>query len=207
VNNSGEYLSRAAVFRAADGALVVEVLLGERNQTSLPHLVAEARGAGADVLWAHGTLVDASLGFCCCGGYARLEAHSPLPRSLTLPSPPRSAVRELQRECFAGVWGHAEPEEPDSSTTFVSLEEDGRRVGICGFDVAGAWIDGPGLIPGVRTPDRFADLVRAACAAIGSRPVTLETWGDTRETLAAYERVGFQLVEHVPGWELRLRGH
>jgi hypothetical protein len=205
VSNGGDYLSTAAVFRAADGALVVEVLLGARPQTNLPHLIAEARGVGADLLWVHGNLIDASLGFRPCGGYARLEATNPLPGSIALPRLPRSAVRELQRQCFGGVWGHAEPDEPDPSTTFVALEEDGRWVGVCGFDVTGGWIDGPGVIPELRRPDRFAELVQAACAEIASRPVTLETWGDTEETLVAYEHAGFHLVERVRGWELKLR--
>jgi hypothetical protein len=105
------------------------------------------------------------------------------------------------------VWGHAEPDEPDSSTSFLALEEHGKLIGICGFDVPGAWIDGPGVIRKLRTPHRYAQLVRAACTAITGRPITLETWGDEPETLAAYEEAGFHLVEHVPGWELRLAGH
>jgi hypothetical protein len=32
----------------------------------------------------------------------------------------------------------------------------------------------------------------------------LETWGDSPETLEAYQRLGFEVVEEIPGWELRL---
>jgi hypothetical protein len=206
MSNGGDYMHKAAVFRAVDGSLVVEVLLAARSQTSLPHLIADARAGGVDLLWAHGPLVDANLGFRPCGGYARLEASAPAPDAIVLPSPPRSVIRELQRECFRGVWGHAEPDEPDSSTDFVALQEEDRWVGICGFDASCGWIDGPGVIPELRCPERYAELVRAACAHITRRPITLETWGDTERTLEAYERIGFQLVEQVPGWELRLRG-
>lgn len=79
-------------------------------------------------------------------------------------------------------------------------------MGICGFDRASGWIDGPPVIPELRGSDRFTELVQAACAEIASRPIMLETRGNSEETLVAYERAGFHLVEDVRGWELRLRG-
>jgi hypothetical protein len=138
------------------------------------------------------------------GGSARLEAPAP-PTPIELPSPPPAQVRELQIVCFAGVWGHPEPANLDPSTTFVGLHEGDRWVGICEVDARHGRIVDPGVRRGLRTPDRYARLVRGAAARLGRRPVTLETGGDSDETLAAYRELGFSLAEYVPGWRLDLR--
>lgn len=192
-----------AVFRTPDDLLVVEVRLLGRPDRDLWPLIAESRAAGADLLWVHGFVADMPLGFKWRGGYARLEAEQ-LSSSVELASPPREAVRELQRLCFSGVWGHAEPDEPDPSATYVALNEGFEWVGICEFDVDAGWIDAPGVIPELRTPDRYARLVRGAIAHMRKGPITLETWGDSAAVLAAYQELGFRLVEYVPGWELKL---
>jgi hypothetical protein len=194
----------AAVVRTPDGSLVVEVRLAAWSQSGLQRVIENARAAGADAIWAYGFAVDATLGFVRCGGYARLQAVGPAQPNL-LPEPPLSLVRELKLECYRGVWGHHEPDEPDPLATHVALFEDDRWVGVCEFDADSGWIDSPGVIRGFRTPDRYARLVRGAAAEIGRRPLTLETWGDDDETLSAYEAIGFRLLEKVPGWELRLR--
>ena len=94
--------------------------------------------------------------------------------------------------------------EPDPSDTFVGLHEAGAWIGICELDPTTGWIDGPGVIPGLRTPDRYARLVRGAAALVQSSPVGLETWGDSEETIESYRQLGFKLLEYVPGWELIL---
>jgi hypothetical protein len=58
---------------------------------------------------------------------------------------------------------------------------------------------------GLRTAERYARLVRGAAAFLALDRVTLETWGDSAETLEAYLQLGFAVVEYVPGWELDLR--
>jgi hypothetical protein len=60
------------------------------------------------------------------------------------------------------------------------------------------------VIPGLRTPDRYARLVRGAAVLVQSSPVALETWGDSEETIESYRQLGFTLLEYVPGWELIL---
>jgi hypothetical protein len=196
--------SRLAFFRAPDGSSVAEVDLGQ-GAGALPRLIEEARSAGAHRLWVHATAVDADLGFRRLGGYARLEAEH-LTNRVELARPPLHLVRRLQFACFAGVWGHHEPSEPDPSDTFVGLHEAGAWIGICELDPDTGWIDGPGVIPGLRTPDRYARLVRGAAALVQSSPVALETWGDSEETIASYRQLGFTLLEYVPGWELILEG-
>jgi hypothetical protein len=196
--------AQPAVVRASDGSLVVDVDLERSAASDLPRLIADARAVGADSIWVTGFAVDVALGFEHAGGYARLEAPAP-PAPVELPSPPPTQIRELQIICFAGVWGHHEPANVDPSTTFVALHEGDRWVGICEVDTARRRIVDPGVRRGLRTPDRYALLVRGAAARLGSGPVTLETWGDTEETLAAYRELGFALAEYVPGWRLNLR--
>jgi len=155
-------------------------------------------------VWVEGFFVDMGLGFERRGGYARLQADWPTD-TVELASPPRSLVRALQSVCYREVWGHREPAEPDPDATFVGLHEDSRWVGICKFDAEAGLIGCPGVISELRAPDRYARLVRGAVARIENRPVTLETRGDSDEVIAAYEQLGFRLVEYVPGWELELR--
>jgi len=193
-----------AQFRAADGTLVVEADLRRGGAASLPEIVELARAAGADAVWVHAAAVDAALGFEQRGGYARLSAER-LPSPVEVTFVPHAEAAGLQSACFAGVWGHAEPEDPpDPETVFVGLRESGALVGICAVDLAERWIDGPGLLPGHRSAGRFAQLVQAAATLLGHGPAFLESWGDEAETVAAYEALGFELVDYVSGWELRL---
>ena len=193
-----------AVFRTPDDRLVVEIkLLAGWPRDDLSQLIAEAREAAADVVWVQGFFVDTGLGFMRRGGYARLEADRATDK-VELARPPHSVVRTLQSASYSGVWGHREPAEPDQSATFVGLHEDERWVGICEYDAEARLIGSPGVIPELRAPDRFARLVRGAAARIATCPLTLETWGDSDEVIAAYEQLGFRLVEYIPGWELEL---
>ena len=45
-----------------------------------------------------------------------------------------------------------------------------------------------------------------ACAVLGEGPGDLESWGDTDEVIEAYDDLGFDIVERVQGWELRIEG-
>lgn len=194
----------AAVFRNANGALVVEIATTRVGTQRVRELIDVARAAGIDLVWLHGSAVDTALGFRRTGGFARLAADA-ICAPVTLPLVPLATVRELQMTCFAGVWGHPEPGDPDPSSTFVGLLEEGAWIGICEVDPATGWIDSPGLLPEFRTPERYARLVRGAAGCLGVRPATLVTWGDEDETLAAYVRLGFRPLEYVSGWELNLR--
>lgn len=189
----------AALFRAPDGRLIFEL----SSVPSSSRSIAEASALGADAVWLQAPMVDAALGFDQQRGYARLEAVQ-LPPPLDLGRPPRAVVTALQFECFAGVWGHAEPGELDPDTVYVGLHERGEWVGVCGVDANRGWIDAPGLKPAFRTPDRYVRLVRGAAAFVSLSPVKLETWGDSAATLSAYADIGFRVVEYVPGWELGL---
>jgi hypothetical protein len=194
-----------ARFRAPDGALVAEVDLTRGHRHSIDELIARARGLGADKLWVHAHVIDAGFGFERRGSYVRLEAVRP-PTYLELPSPPTERIREIQRACFGDVWGHHDPGPPDPASVFVGLNEIGTWVGICEVDPEAQWIGGPGVVPFLRTPDRFARLVRGAAAHLRNEPVVLETWGDTTVALDSYASLGFEVVHSVSGWELNLKG-
>ena len=194
---------RTAVFRTPDDRLVVAVTLAGWAQGDISRLIVEARAAAADAVWVQGFFVDSGLGFERRGGYARLQADR-LADKVELASPPDSLVRALQSACYRGVWGHREPTEPDPDATFVGLHEDSAWVGICEFDADAGLIGCPGVIPALRAPDRYARLVRGAAARIENRALVLQTWGDSDEVIAAYEKLGFRLAEYIPGWELEL---
>jgi hypothetical protein len=203
VTESGDAEAERLVFRTPDGRLVIALKPAGWVRGGMSQLIAEARDAGADALWVQGFLVDAALGFERRGGYARLRADR-VKGTVELASPPHSVVRTLQSACYSGVWGHSEPTEPSSAATFVGLHENSRWVGICEFDADAGWIGSPGVLPELRSADRYARLVRGAAAGIGSGSLILETWGDSDEVIAAYEQIGFRLMEYIPGWELAL---
>lgn len=193
-----------ACFRAPDGALVAEVDLTAGRRPAGEGLIARARRLGADKLWVHAHVVDARFGFTRRGSYARLEAPTP-PTHVELPYPPMDRIREIQRMCFGDVWGRHDPGPPDRDAVFVALYEDGTWVGICEVDTEAQWIEGPGVVPELRTPDRYARLVRGAVAYLRNEPIVLESWGDAPSTLDAYVSLGFEVVHSVSGWELDLR--
>jgi hypothetical protein len=194
-----------ARFRAPDGALIAEVDLTQGRHPVVEQLVSRARTLDADKLWLHAHLVDAGLGFVRRGSYLRLEAPAP-PAPIDLARPPAERIRVLQRACYGDVWGRHDPGNlpDDGDSVFVGLHEHGTWVGICEVDVDGQWIDGPGIVPQLRTPDRYARLVRGAAAHLQQERVVLETWGDPPAALDAYGALGFEIVQSVPGWELDL---
>jgi hypothetical protein len=193
--------SAVAVFRAADDSLVAEVN-APISAAALARLVETAELQGIGAIWARGAFPSGdSFGFQERRGHAQLQAISPLTQ-IDAARPPLALVPELQIACFSGVWGHHRPAlEPDPDATFVGLHEAGSWVGICEVDLERTQIDSPGLVPPFRTPDRYARLVREAASMLTPGLVTLETWGDTEATLAAYRELGFELVEYEPGWE------
>jgi hypothetical protein len=195
----------AVISRAANGSMVVVLRLTKHAETAeLEQLAREARSLNAYAIWVFGGSIDPALGFIPTSGYVRLEAPVP-PAPLLLRAPPSKSIRDLQTTCFAGMWGRYEPVSQDPASRYVGLYEKGRWIGICQIDLIERWIDGPGVHPMLRTPERSVQLVRGAAAYLPrNRPVTLETWGESGKTLEAYRALGFEVTERVPGWELQL---
>jgi hypothetical protein len=202
ITDSQGETSAVAVFNAADDSLVAEVIPPIGN-ASLSRLVTKARREGIEAIWASGASFSAqSFGFRRQRGFARLQAVGPL-ATIDIAQPPLSLAPGLQVACFSGVWGHHRPaEQSDPDATYVGLHEAGAWVGICEFDVERNTIESPGVVAPFRTADRYARLVRGAASMLAPGRVTLETWGDSEETVDAYRALGFELVEYVPGWEL-----
>jgi hypothetical protein len=173
------------------------------GNAALARLVTTARRQGIQSIWASGDSFSAqSFDFRRRRGCARLQAMRPLSAS-SAARLPLSLVPDLQVACFAGVWGHHRPAvEPDPDATYVGLRESGAWIGICEVDVERNQIEGPGLMTPFRNAERYARLVHDAASMLAPGLVTLETCGDSEETLAAYLTLGFELVEYVPGWEL-----
>jgi hypothetical protein len=195
----------ALVLRAAaDGTQVAMADL--RGAESPADAVAEARRAGAVELWAYGDGLEAH-GFEPAAGYARLRAEQ-LPAGESLPETgDLDVILSLLERCYAGLWGHWRP---DRELVEQSAARAGLHhlllgdVGLCRVDEAAREIDAPGLAAEARSPERYARLVLGAAALLGPGPASLESWGDAPETIAAYEELGFRVVERLQGWRLRL---
>ncbi len=116
---------------------------------------------------------------------------------------------------FGDMWGHSENTAGGITTEraahwldywtpesiFLTFAPDGSVIGNCRAmpgeteDV----VDEPGVAPQHRAHRLQRPMVlNALCwlRAKGRRPVRLESWGDTPETVALYEEIGFKLAEH-----------
>ncbi len=162
-----------------------------------------ARKEGAEAVWVHGNDDLSAHGFRRAGAYVRMHAEN-------VPVRPREAPMLEERDyagvlarAYAGLWGHklvsplATPPE-DAIVVGVPV------VGLCRVWPAERLIDGPGVLPEGRSPDAYASLLVSACTALGAGPADLDSWGDDDDVLEAYEDLGFDVVERVQGWELRL---
>ncbi len=92
----------------------------------------------------------------------------------------------------------------DLNGVFLAFAPDGSPVGTCKA-ISGAstgeedMVDEPGIAPEHRYLRLQRPLVLTALGWLrqqGRRPVRLESWGDTRETVALYEDIGFKVEEH-----------
>jgi hypothetical protein len=139
-------------------------------------------------------------------GYVRMRAERPaqgprLPRLKPAHYPP------LATAPYRGLWGHkllSEPAEPPAHTIVLGLYQGDEPIGLCLVAPAERLIDGPGVLPPARMPQACARLLTGACAELGPGPVHLDSWGDAPTVIGACEDSGFDVVERVTGWQLRL---
>lgn len=191
--------------RTTEGTTVAEVDLADGGDVPVADLLTAARNRGAALLWVHGGDLRAA-GFRPAPGYVRLHADRPVAGEPLDPVEP-AAYGALLARAYLGMWGHkhVEPDPPlPADAVALALREDGEHVGLCRLWPDRRLVDGPGLVPGRRTPDRAARLLGAACALLGEGPVEVETWGEAPGTITAYAALGFRVARHDPGWELRL---
>lgn len=129
--------------------------------------------------------------------------------------PPGDRLPRLEPEQFAatqdaafrGLWGHklVTPDaEPPAEAVVLGLYEASRPVGLCTIFPAERLVDGPGVTVESREAANYARLLTGACAELGPGSIELDSWGDEPAVIAAYEQLGFSVIERVTGWQLRL---
>lgn len=102
----------------------------------------------------------------------------------------------------------------DPQAIFVIIAPDGSPAGMNRVESASKSgmtediLDGPGIAPEHRQQKLQTALVLHGLAwlrAKGRYPVRLESWGDSHETIAQYEEIGFHVVEHYLAYRKDLR--
>jgi len=124
----------------------------------------------------------------------------------------------LSNRTFGDLWGHWEntPGLVDEARMAETLDHYDPHGVFVVFDLAGGAVaqcralaatderaphilDQPGVVPEQREIGLHVPLALTAAhwlRANGAKPIRLESWGDTRQTIAGYEALGFALVEH-----------
>jgi hypothetical protein len=188
---------------SSDGRRVLEASLGDQSPESW---IEQAREREVELLWLHTNADLTAHGFENSPGYVRLHTESP-PGGEPLPQLDSEHFPATQDAAFRGLWGHKRvtPDAaPPESATVLGLYEAGRPVGLCTVFPAERLVDGPGVVAGARDAARYVRLLLGACAELGAGSVDLDSWGDEPAVIAEYEQLGFDVVERVSGWQLRL---
>ena len=132
--------------------------------------------------------------------------------------------------CYSGMWGHQHndnrTEEERRSPRFLHYYDandilllfDGNNsiLGICSLKSQGKkeangavsdLLDGPGIIHEYREQGYQRQLVLAGIQHLrkkGTRPITLEFWGDDENPLNIYRSLGFEMVNHYIAYHKEL---
>lgn len=132
--------------------------------------------------------------------------------------------------CYLGMWGHQhsenQTEEERKSPRFLQyyaaddilllFDENGSIFGICSIKPQGKreangelsdLLDAPGIIEKYREQGFQWLLVLAGIEHLrkkGTRPITLEFWGDDEHALNIYRSLGFEMVNHYVAYHKEL---
>ena len=188
---------------SSDGRRVLEANLGDESPAVW---VERARERKVELLWLHTNRDLSGDGFERCPGYVRLRAESP-PRGEPLPRLQPEHFAATQDAAFRGLWGHklvATDAAPPAGAVVLGLYEREEPVGLCTIFPSDRLVDGPGLRRDARRPEAYTRLLLAACAELGPGSIDLDSWGDDPAVIAAYEDLGFAVVERNGGWQRRL---
>jgi mycothiol synthase len=122
--------------------------------------------------------------------------------------------------CYQGMWGHQHNDNPSeeerkspeflhyygTNDILLLFDEQEKIFGICSVKSqgkqqgSGEWsdlLDGPGIIQEYREQGYQRPLVLAGIQHLrqkGTRPITLEFWGDNENALSIYRSLGFEMV-------------
>ena len=177
------------------------------DERELDRLVLEAREAGVELLWIHSNLDLTAHGFDRFPGYVRMRAEQP-PDGLRLERLEAKDYASTLDGAYRGLWGHklvSESAQPPPGAVVLGLAgEGGEPVGLCIVYLGERLVDGPGVLADSRDVGAYERLLLGACAQLGSGSVDLESWGDSAAVIAAYQALGFDIVERTAGWQLRL---
>ena len=173
-------------------------------------------------------------GFAVAGAYQKmvlepltsksLDKARPLPASYTLKSYHNAGDDQLfiaaMNRSFSDLWGHGVATEAvwqqilelsDPEHFFVLLAEDEAvgflNISVTDGDTTAGKLDSPGIAPEHRSPDLYRALALEGLqrlVAKGVERVTLECWGESKETVEAYEALGFTSVTVELGYQRRL---
>ena len=168
--------------------------------------IERAKERDAELLWLHTDRDLSGDGFESFPGYTRLRADDP-PAGDPLPSLRPEEYARTQDLAYRGLWGHklvGTDAEPPAGALVLGLYERGEPVGLCTILPAERLVDGPGVRHDAREPDAYVRLLLGACAELGAGTVDLDSWGDDPSVIAAYQELGFAVVERVRGWQRRL---
>jgi hypothetical protein len=188
---------------SSDGRRVLEADLGE---DSVEAWIARARERDAELLWLHTDRDLSGTGFERLPGYVRLRAEGVEAGDRLPPLRPEEYAPTLEL-AYHGLWGHKriEPDaEPPAGAVVLGLYERGEPIGLCTIFPADRVVDGPGVRPEARKPEAYVCLLLGACAELGPGRVDVDSWGDDPAVIAAYEELGFAVVERVGGWQMQL---
>jgi hypothetical protein len=183
---------------SVDGERVVEL------ESFVAADVDSARSEGAELVWVHTNDDLSAHGFRRAGAYVRMHVDDvPVRGRIEPPLLEERDYAEVLARAYSGLWGHK------LVSPLAQPPEDAVVVGVPVVGLCRAWpqqrlIDGPGVLPEGRSADAYASLLLSACKVLGPGPADLDSWGDDEETIEAYEDLGFDVVERVQGWELRL---
>jgi mycothiol synthase len=134
-------------------------------------------------------------------------------------------------ECYLGMWGHQHNDNPteeernsprflqyyDANDILLLFDEKDSIFGICSVkpqgkpEADGTWsdlLDGPGIIPEHREQGYQRSMVLAGIEHLrkkGTRPITLEFWGDNENALNIYRSLGFEMVHRYIAYHKELQ--
>ena len=134
-------------------------------------------------------------------------------------------------KCYLGMWGHQHNDNPseeerksprflhyyDADDILLLFDEKNSLFGICSLKPQGKQegngeisdlLDGPGIIQEFRERGYQRPLVLAGIEHLrkkGTRPITLEFWGDNENALNIYRSLGFEMVNRFIAYHKELQ--
>ena len=133
-------------------------------------------------------------------------------------------------QCYLGMWGHQHNDNPseeerksprflhyyDAEDILLLFDEKGSIFGICSLKPQGKQegngeisdlLDGPGIMQEFREQGYQRPMVLAGMEHLrkkGTRPITLEFWGDNENALNIYRSLGFEMVNRFIAYHKEL---